>query len=347
MENFKREALKGERPLRLQWIDYWVSVITKMHEDERSSISNGLEEQIKIYRDKMAFASTQLDMVVAGNEDLVAEVGRPAIPDVKSLVQDIIANLQKYLTPGSPELGTNGSEVNASANTLAPIEPIRISPDAPDADMSGDDDNRSVTVLPQPQERSGLTAEALQVRRARKCYQRYLHTPKESGLVSPSARAIALEAGLIRLLPERRGSSATIMYPMTCPQTRKAAHSVWYVPLIPHPITPSFEVALANRSPLMLSLQAGIRTIHSEEVDGSDYIFEYSAAGPGWFVIRCDGEHAKSGYMHQFDANPFAWGRAKKHFKYRAARDKCHDIDVIGAYSELEMLRKFGYRGNT
>ncbi|KXX82077.1 hypothetical protein MMYC01_201565 [Madurella mycetomatis] len=82
----------------------------------------------------------------------------------------------------------------------------------------------------------------------------------------------------------------------------------------------------------------------SDEVEGRDYIFRHHAAGPGWFVIRCDGDSARSGVMHRFDEHPFFRKRATNHFARKSPKGKCHAEDVQGDYSPQEIMRKFGYR---
>ncbi|GAB1316046.1 hypothetical protein MFIFM68171_06256 [Madurella fahalii] len=119
-------------------------------------------------------------------------------------------------------------------------------------------------------------------------------------------------------------------------------------------VTPSAKRArldLGNQEVYDLSSDAedtqgltDIRTIESQEVEGNDFIFEYRAAGPGWFVVRCDGDFVTSNIMHNFDAHPFFRNRAKKHFLQKKARERCHAEDVQGDYSHEEIMRKFGYR---
>ncbi|KAH6842755.1 hypothetical protein B0I37DRAFT_203026 [Chaetomium sp. MPI-CAGE-AT-0009] len=91
------------------------------------------------------------------------------------------------------------------------------------------------------------------------------------------------------------------------------------------------------------------KTIPFYEVEGVDFIFQYPAIGPGYYVVRCEGPS----HMHQFKEDPLQLRGRKaprcvmiKHFARRYPTPKCHEKEEAETYTVDQIITKFGYRGN-
>ncbi|KAM7207267.1 hypothetical protein V8F20_002329 [Naviculisporaceae sp. PSN 640] len=86
-------------------------------------------------------------------------------------------------------------------------------------------------------------------------------------------------------------------------------------------------------------------SIHCSEVEGQDHIFAHEAFPGYFFVIRCDREYNRSGISYKFPLSPIGtYNRAFRHFKREKPRERCHDEDLCGDYTDIEIIVKFGYR---
>ncbi|KAH6617095.1 hypothetical protein F5144DRAFT_382835 [Chaetomium tenue] len=88
-------------------------------------------------------------------------------------------------------------------------------------------------------------------------------------------------------------------------------------------------------------------TIQWDEVEGVNFIFPYPAAGPGYYVVQCEGPR----YTHVFEENPLQLKGRKspqpvmvKHFARGWPKPKCHEKEEACTYTTDEIVMKFGYR---
>lgn len=73
-------------------------------------------------------------------------------------------------------------------------------------------------------------------------------------------------------------------------------------------------------------------------------MFPFPSAGPGYFVILCDGV---DGNPFRFDSDPWRCGRAFNHFRACPTKEKCHGAGAAGEYSPEAIMERFAYRGES
>jgi len=89
-----------------------------------------------------------------------------------------------------------------------------------------------------------------------------------------------------------------------------------------------------------------MRTVDADLVKAREYIFPFPSLGRGWYVVRCDlGRPDNRGFL-RFKSHPFEGpseinpSPAMNHFRKKTCQG--HEAKI---YTDLEIVREFGYRG--
>ena len=109
-------------------------------------------------------------------------------------------------------------------------------------------------------------------------------------------------------------------------------------------VVPEEVITIPDKPAFVLQTEHG--NLPDWEVEGCDYIFEWPTFGPGWFVLRCDGDG--SGEPYHFTSHPFevAPGKTSSPAIEHVSRcSVCTNGNRFTEYTADEIIKRNGHRG--